>query len=124
MSMPEHNLTVYSMYLVGSENICLQYFSSISLSRHFLLVICFTLWTTIKQGHYMKVKANQDTCPRATDKPIQGPWNISNSLMPYPCSPFYADIKSDNRFEVRLWNSFHVKLYHKILIWYQNLWYD
>ena len=45
-------------------------------------------------------------------------------LMPYPCSPFYADIKSDIRFDVRLWNSFHVKLYHKILIWYQNLWYD
>ena len=53
---------------------------------------------------------------------------IAMSLMPYPCSPFYADIKSDirfdNRFDVRLWNSFHVKLYHKILIWYQNLWYD
>ena len=35
--------------------------------------------------------------------------------MPYLCSPFYADIKSDirfdNRFDVRLWNSFHVKLY-------------
>ena len=28
-------------------------------------------------------------------------------LMPYLCSPFYADIKSDIRFD----NSFHVKLY-------------
>ena len=30
---------------------------------------------------------------------------------------FYADTKSDirfdNRFDIRLWNSFHVKLYHK-----------
>ena len=34
--------------------------------------------------------------------------------MPYPCSSFYADIKSDIRFDIRLWNSFHVKLYHKI----------
>ena len=38
--------------------------------------------------------------------------------MPYPCSPFYTDIKSDirfdNIFDIRLWNSFHVKLYHKI----------
>ena len=37
--------------------------------------------------------------------------------MPYPCSPFYADIKSDNRFDnrfyIRLWNSIHVKPYHK-----------
>ena len=37
--------------------------------------------------------------------------------MPYPCSPFFADIKSDiifdDRFDIRLWNSFHVKLYHK-----------
>ena len=42
-------------------------------------------------------------------------------FMPYPCSPFYADIKSDirfdNRFDIRLWNSFHVKLYHKSYIW-------
>ena len=39
------------------------------------------------------------------------------SLMPYPCSQFYADIKSDirfdNRFYIRLWNSFHVKPNHK-----------
>jgi len=38
-----------------------------------------------------------------------------NTLMPYPCSPFYADIKFvirfDNRFDIRLWNSFLVKLY-------------
>ena len=34
--------------------------------------------------------------------------------MPYPCSRFYADIKTDirfdNRFDIRLWNSFNVKL--------------
>ena len=34
------------------------------------------------------------------------------NLMPYPRSPFYDDIKSDirfgNRFDVRLWISFHV----------------
>ena len=32
--------------------------------------------------------------------------------MPYPCSPFYADIKSDNRFDnrfdIKLGDSFHV----------------
>ena len=48
--------------------------------------------------------------------------------MEFPTSLFYADIKSDirldNRFDVRRWNSFHVKVYHKILIWYQNLCYD
>ena len=39
------------------------------------------------------------------------------SLMPYPCSLFYADIKCNIRFDIRLWNSFHVKLYHKSYIW-------
>ena len=29
--------------------------------------------------------------------------------MPYPCSLFYADIKTDIRFDIRLWNSIHVK---------------
>ena len=33
--------------------------------------------------------------------------------MPYPCSRFYVDIKTDirfdNRFDIRLWNSIHVK---------------
>ena len=28
--------------------------------------------------------------------------------MPYPCSPFYADIRLDNRFDFKLWNSIHV----------------
>ena len=33
--------------------------------------------------------------------------------MPYPCSRFHADVKTDikfdNRFDIRLWNSIHVK---------------
>ena len=29
--------------------------------------------------------------------------------MPYPCSRFYADIRFDNRFDIKLWNSIHVK---------------
>ena len=28
--------------------------------------------------------------------------------MPYPCSRFYADIRFDNRFDIKLWNSIHV----------------
>ena len=28
--------------------------------------------------------------------------------MPYPCTLFYADVKFDIRFDVKLWNSFHV----------------
>ena len=28
-----------------------------------------------------------------------------NTLMPYPCSRYYAD----NRFDIKLWNSVHVK---------------
>ena len=34
------------------------------------------------------------------------------NLMPYPCSQFYAEVKFairiDNRFDIKLWNSFHV----------------
>ena len=33
--------------------------------------------------------------------------------MPYPCNRFYADIRFDNRFNIRIWNSIHVKPYHK-----------
>ena len=44
--------------------------------------------------------------------------NTSHRLMPYPCSLFYADIKSDIRFDNKLWNSFNVKRYHKFyIIW-------
>ena len=43
--------------------------------------------------------------------------NISLTYMPYLCSLFYLDIKSvtksDIRFNIRLWTSFHVKPYHK-----------
>ena len=33
---------------------------------------------------------------------------ISASLMPYPCSQFCADIKFDNRFDIKLGGSLHV----------------
>ena len=29
-------------------------------------------------------------------------------FMPYPCSQFCADVKFDIRFDIKLWNSFHV----------------
>ena len=29
-------------------------------------------------------------------------------LMPYPCSQFCSDIKFDNRFDIKLGDSFHV----------------
>ena len=38
--------------------------------------------------------------------------HIVHTLMPYPCSRFYADVKFDirfdNRFDIKIWNSFHV----------------
>ena len=47
--------------------------------------------------------------------------------MPYPCSRFYADIKTDIRFDnrsgladIRLWNSIHFKTYHKSYFGYKS----
>ena len=38
--------------------------------------------------------------PCYPEKLQKKPWEFSpDTLMPYPCSPFYADIKSDIRFD-------------------------
>ena len=36
------------------------------------------------------------------------PLDFLLTLIPYPCSWFYADVKFDIRFDIKLWNSFHV----------------
>ena len=39
---------------------------------------------------------------------ISRPCGYMYLLMSYPCSWFYADIRFDNRFGIKLWNSIHV----------------
>ena len=40
--------------------------------------------------------------------------------MPYPCTLFYADVKFDIRFDIKLWNSFPV---NHTINFDQDLWY-